>query len=186
MTPDKEGNLPPSALVPFCSYQEDSSFLGKKRPELGNITMCDKFKPTIFEGQLCYSLDIAKLDGESSKSGKANGLFLLLDPDPYQLNHGDIQVKKQHPFKLYIHTLGQFSVQKSGYFAMSSLKEMTGTKSFKQLPDKQKKCTVHKREECFTQRYLDQLENKCGCLPWALVTGQQTQQVETSNNKKSK
>ena len=62
LTPDKEGNLPPSALVPFCSYQRNSSLLGQERPELDNLTICDKFKTTILDGQLCYSLDIAKLD----------------------------------------------------------------------------------------------------------------------------
>ena len=84
LTPDFEGNLPPSALIPFCSYQGDSSILGQKRPELGNFTLCDKFESTIFEGQLCYSLDTAKYTQKPTKSGKRNGLFLLLDPTPNQ------------------------------------------------------------------------------------------------------
>ena len=86
LTPDKEGKLPPSALIPFCSYQGDSNLLGQERPELDNLTVCDKFEPTILEGQLCYSLDIAKLGKKPTKSDKSNGLFLLLDPNPYQLN----------------------------------------------------------------------------------------------------
>ena len=73
--------------------------LGQKVPELGNITMCNKFQPTILDGQLCYSLDIAKLEVGPTKSGKANGLFLLLDPVPYQLDSsnedGNIQIKKK-------------------------------------------------------------------------------------------
>ena len=142
LTPDNEGNLPPSALVPFCSYQENSSLLGMERHEIDNITMCDKFQPTIFEGQLCYSVDIAKLKGKSTKSGKTNGLFLLLDPNPYQLNSSDkddnIQSMKLPFFKVHIHTLAQFTAYGPGTFSMSGLKRMTGTKSFKQLPDKQK------------------------------------------------
>ena len=70
LTPDKDGNLPPSALVPFCSYQGDSNLLGQERPELDNLTICDKFKSTILEGQLCYSLNIAKLGKKLTKSGK--------------------------------------------------------------------------------------------------------------------
>ena len=61
LIPDKKGQLPPSALVPFCSYQGESNMLGQKRPELDNLTICDKFEPTILEGQLCYSIDVAKL-----------------------------------------------------------------------------------------------------------------------------
>ena len=61
LTPDEEGNLPPSALIPFSSYQGEFSVLGRELPELDNITVCDKFQSTILEGQLCYTLNIAKL-----------------------------------------------------------------------------------------------------------------------------
>ena len=177
LTPDKEGNLPPSALVPFCSYQGDRDLLGEKRPELGNITMCNNFQPTILEGQLCHSLDVTKVKRKTTKSGKSNGLLLLLDPNPYHLNSSNKDVN----LKLHIHTLARFTAYRPGTFAMSTLKRMTVTKSFEQLPDKQKKCLVHNREECQTRKYLDQVENNCGCHPWALVTDQQKHQVNTIN-----
>ena len=60
LTPDKEGNLPPSALIPFCSYQGKSSLLGRELPELNNMTVCDKFQSTILEGQLCTALPNAQ------------------------------------------------------------------------------------------------------------------------------
>ena len=149
------------------------------------MTMCDKFQPTIFEGQLCYSVDIAKLKGKSTKSGKTNGLFLLLDPNPYQLNSSDkddnIRSMKHPFFKVHIHTLAQFTAFGPGTFAMSALKRMTGTKSFKQLPDEQKKCVVHNREECQTQKYLDQVERNCGCHPWDLKTDWNKKQVENKS-----
>ena len=50
LTPNEKGQLPPSALVPFCSYQGDFNMLGQNRPELDNMTVCDKFEPTILEG----------------------------------------------------------------------------------------------------------------------------------------
>ena len=147
--------------------------------------MCDKFQPTIFESQLCYSVDIAKLKGKSTKSGKTNGLFLLLDPNPYHLNSSDkddnIQSMKLPFFKVHIHTLAQFTAYGPGTFSMSGLKRMTGTKSFKQLPDKQKKCVVHNREECQTQKYLDQVERNCDCHPWDLKTDWNKKQVENKS-----
>ena len=150
LTPDKEGNLPPSALVPFCSYQGESSLLGRQLPEMDNLTVCDKFQPTILEGQLCYTLDGALLKGRSAKSGKSNGLLLLLDSNPYNLNHeeesiGDPKVGGQK-FKVFIHTLAQYTTFGPGSYAMTTLKKMTGTSSFEQLPDNQKKCVVHNRE----------------------------------------
>ena len=185
MTPDKEGNLPPSALVPFCFYQEDSSLLGQSRPELDNTTICDKFQPIHLEGQLCYSLDIAKTRKKPSKSGKSNGLFLLLDPKPYELkpianSASDSGTGKS--FKLHTHTLAQYAAYGPGSYAMSVLKKMTGTESFEQLPDNQKKCLVHNREECQTRKYLDQVQRECKCTPWAFRTDQGKNQVETKLN----
>ena len=178
--PDKEGNLPPSALVPFCSYQGDNSLIGQEISQLDNLTVCDKFQPTILEGQLCYSLDIAQLGGKQAKSGKSNGLFLLLDPNPYQLNVTDKNVEENLSFKVFINTLAQYTTFGPGSYGMSALKKMTGTKSFEQLPDHQKRCLVHNREECQTEKYLDQIKRKCECVPWALQTNQGKIQVKLS------
>ena len=176
LTPDKEGNLPPSALVPFCSYQGQSSLLGKELPEMDNMAVCDKFQPTILEGQLCHTLDIAKLVDFPTKSGKTNGLRLLLDPNPYHPNQpnkntgGSKNVDQN--FKVVVHTLAQYTSFGRGSYAMSTLKKMTGTTNFKKLPDHQKKCLAHNREDCQTQKYLEQLQKECKCIPWALRINQ--------------
>ena len=178
LTPDDKGALPPSALVPFCSYQEESNILGERRPEQDNLTLCNKFEPTAFDGQLCYSLDIAKIKKKPTKSGKSNGLFLLLDPTPYQTDPvGRKESHGQESFKVYIHTLAQFTAFGSGAYAMSALKSMTGTKGFKQLPDKEKSCTVHNQEKCQSLKFLDQVKNICGCVPWPLMASNHGVQV---------
>ena len=177
LTPDKKGNLPPSALVPFCSHQGEQ--LGSQLLEMNNMTFCDKFQPTILEGQLCYTLHIAKLTGYPKKTaqlGKRNGLFLLLDPHPFRLNHTDENTagaeSGDQTFKVCIHTLAQYINFGPGSFGMSALKKMTGTESFKQLPEYQKKCLVHNREDCQTEKFLDQVQKECKCIPWALQTEQ--------------
>ena len=143
---------------------------------MNNITVCDNFKPTILEGQLCYALDITNIEEYPTRSGKSNGLFFLVDPIPYKQNRMD--GKTQHSkmddqnFKITIHTLARYTTFGHGSYAMSTLKRMTGTKSFKQLPDYQKKCLVHNRDDCQTQKYLEQLQKKCKCIPWALKTDQ--------------
>ena len=147
---DSTGELLPSALVPFCSYQRDNSILGEKRPELSQ-TICSKFKPTVLEGQLCYSLDLAKTAKKSTKAGKANGLFIMIDPSPYSQNGSDkldIEDQSTRQLKVFFHTLAQDTAYGPGTYTMSALKRMTGTESFQQLPDKQKKCSVHDRERC--------------------------------------
>ena len=145
------------------------------------MTVCDKFESTILEGQLCYSMDISKLEEKITKSGKVNGLFLLLDPNTYQLHTskksvGGSKIGNQY-FMVFIHTLAQFSTYGSGSYWMSALKKMTGTKGFKKLPDYQKKCSVHNREECQTEKYLEEIQGNCNCTPWSLQTFQRKNQV---------
>ena len=187
LIPDREGNLPPSALVPFCSFQGE--LLGQENPDLDNLTMCDLFKATILEGQLCYSLEIEKLKGKPTKSGKNNGLFLLVDPKftPKAISTDryikGIQAKDQL-FKIFIHTLSQNTQFGPGSYRMSALKKMTGTESFKELSDHQKKCRVHNIEECQTQLYLQHVMRECNCLPWAMQVGrgEGKQQVKSADN----
>ena len=143
---------------------------------MNNITVCDKFQPTILEGQLCVSLGVAELKEYPTKSGKSNGLLLLLDPKPYELIGKDGNSMGSEigspTFKVFVNTLAQYTSFGPGSYAMNSLKKMTGTKSFKQLPDRQKKCMVHDREECQTQKYLGKVQKECECLPWALQNDQ--------------
>ena len=104
LKPDIDGNLPPSALIPFCSYQEDVSLLGQKRIEMRNLILCDKFQPIILDGQMCYSLNVENYSKKRSKAGKKGGLFLLLDPSPYQMSQSarnlDEEYNEQNSFKV--------------------------------------------------------------------------------------
>ena len=90
---------------------------------MNNITVCDNFKPTILEGQLCYALDITNIGEYPTRSGKSNGLFLLLDPKPYQLNQTEkktlgSETGSGKKSKVFIHTLAQYTTFGSGSYAM--------------------------------------------------------------------
>ena len=174
LKPDTEGNLPPSALIPFCSYQGGHNLQGQRAPGPQNATYCDKFEPTFLEGQLCYSLNVTKFERKTTKTGKQRGLFLLLDPNPYPMKSNDGSVKAvrndQESFKVYIHTLAENTAFGPGAYAMHALKKMTGTPSFYLLPDSQKECQVHSRENCQTDMYSNHVKANCSCVPWALTT----------------
>ena len=169
LTQSEKGDLPPSAFVPFCSYQSDKNLLGKREPELNNLTVCDKFEPTILEGQLCYSLDIAKVGKRSTKTGKTNGLWILLDPNPFRTNVSSEMKPDDQKFKIYVHTLAQYTAFGPGEYGMSAFKSLKGTQSFKELPDNQKKCHVHNQEECETKQFLEQVLKSCNCVPWVFT-----------------
>ena len=70
--------------------------------------------------------------------------------------------------RIYLNTLSSFSDSRSGSYALSSLKKMTGTDGFLQQTDAQKKCRNEFFEDCQTQSYIYTVKKKCGCVPWAL------------------
>ena len=147
-----QDRLLPAALIPFCSYQGE--LLGK---EVDGFVACDQFQPTVLEGQRCYSLNLSKVGVSKSKAGKMNGLELVLDSN----TPGKVA-------RIYLVTLSPFTDYRNGSYAMTSLKKMTGTKSFLGLLDAEKRCQVETSGECNTQKYFQAIRSKCHCRLWAL------------------
>ena len=178
------GKNQPNALIPFCAYQ--TKMLGQRVQTLSNRSFitCSQFKPTILEGQLCYSLDVKTDVKMKSGAGKGNGLLLIIDADfTGQKENGEVARSINHEItnlnlvetstdtqvpKIYMNTLERFQTFETGSFAMSSLKKMTGTDTF--IANKNKDCSVETFEDCQARRYLEEVEKQCGCVPWALAT----------------
>ena len=154
-----ENQTMPSALIPYCTYQ--SQILGKV-PGYDYLG-CGGFQPVVFHGRLCYSLK-QRMRGETAK-GKKSGLLLMIDPGQILKNSDD---EERTSFHIYIHTLSSFSGFKAGSYALSSLKQMTGTSGFLNLPDNQKRCQVEVREDCLRLKLSHELQKQCGCIPWAI------------------
>ena len=51
---------------------------------------------------------------------------------------------------------------------MSALKRMTGTESFLGLPIKEKNCQIESFEACNIKAYVEEVQARCACVPWAL------------------
>ena len=73
---DKEGNLSPSALIPFCSF--GTEMLGVEVPNM-TFLACNIFEPTIYQGQLCYQADVEKYRRYQAVKGKMSGLMMIID-----------------------------------------------------------------------------------------------------------
>ena len=69
-----EGKLNPSAFIPFCQIGE--YYFGLKIKPF-SVPVCTGFEKIIFEGQLCYSLNIGKL--KTPKVNGRNGIKLIID-----------------------------------------------------------------------------------------------------------
>ena len=77
--------LSPSAFIPFCELAGDASLLGRRVAGF-DVPVCDKFEPTVVEGQICYRLETDRYfkqlrrEREGGDDGKEKeGLTLVLD-----------------------------------------------------------------------------------------------------------
>jgi hypothetical protein len=178
------GSLTPAALIPFCAYQTAVSPLGQNIKSNIPFPVCDKFKPILLQGQLCYSLNLSRFKIDKTKSGVNSDLLLIIDPgnanmyaDKDDAKHvKDNQAQTYSPkqltdqgtsAKIYLNTLSSFTAYTSGRYTMSVLKKMTGTENFLALPDTTKNCQIELLEECQVTRYIEEMLNKCSCVPWA-------------------
>ena len=77
---DLSKNFTPSAFIPFCSYGDNMEVVGEKIDRFP-IPVCNKFVKTTLNGQVCYSIDINKINRERQFSMDSHkiGLKLLVD-----------------------------------------------------------------------------------------------------------
>ena len=143
--------------------------------EVEGFVACDKFQPTVLEGQMCYSMDLSKMG--NSLAGKENGLTLVLDPKTFKKNESTKEVLLS---RIYLHTLSSFTDFKSGTnsYALSSLKKITGASGFLNLPTATKECQDETFESCNTRRYLEKVRLECRCLLWSLDTNEEVNQTQ--------
>ena len=173
--------MTPAALIPFCAYQTNMTLLGQSRQDFP-FTVCNKFQPSLIEGQLCYSLNLSHINNAESKSGLNNGLTLLIDQGPSAILEEEVQILggkssfmkfhsqelDQTSTKVYINTMARFTGYEAGTYNMYGLKKMTGTPSFLELPEDIKQCNIEPFEDCHARNYIEVVQKKCDCVPWAL------------------
>ena len=53
---DKNVELSPTALIPFCSFSGNFSLMGVENPNF-NVPVCKGFSPKVLNDQLCYTTD---------------------------------------------------------------------------------------------------------------------------------
>ena len=176
---DSSGSLTPAGLIPFCAYQANMNILGAVKDDL-NFTACSHFQPTVLEGQLCYSLNLTTIDTGNAKSGKGAGLVIIIDEGVQITDETQNKESNENPrdlaalgvvsdsARIYLNTLSGFTDSRAGSYALTALKKMTGTGSFLKQSDREKKCRIGTLEDCEAKRYIERVQERCSCVPWAL------------------
>ena len=182
---DTYGNMTPAALIPFCAYNSNMNITGKYITEL-SFPVCDKFRPTILDGQLCYTLNMDLVAPDTkTRPGKQHGIMIFIDSDNGRLeNNLNLNIKSpekglirlgmeqedENSARIYISTLTGFTDYRDGSYALSALKMMEGTRGFLEQSDDIKQCQMEVFEVCQAKRYLEIVERECGCVPWTLTS----------------
>ena len=74
---DNDGNLLPSAFIPYCEIGGDLSSVSTNISFFKHFPVCNIFKPKIHKNQVCYEVDI-NLYGHPIRRDK-RGLIFLMD-----------------------------------------------------------------------------------------------------------
>ena len=186
---NSRGELTPSALIPFCAYNGDMNITGQYIPGL-DIPICNKFRPTILDGQLCYAIDMKDVLKEKvTRPGRGFGLMLAIEQKVKKskegshnfepsLQQGRLYTKIDIPefsSSIHLNNLVKYTDSRAGLYKMSVLKKMTGTEGFLGLADATKGCHIEDQAECERRKYVEEVETSCGCLPWSLAPALSTE-----------
>ena len=149
-----------------------------------DFPVCNAFKPTILDAEVCYALDFKDLileGGVVSKAGRGEGLLLAIDngisieplhdKDKIEFKKDFIRTKLKKTgtrARFQIMTLHRQEDSRPGMYMMKDLKQMVGTENFLAMPDDLKKCQIEPKEECRSRRYVQEVQSKCNCVPWSL------------------
>ena len=150
----------------------------------GDLPICTHFQPTQMRGQLCYSINSTSLAGLQSQTGVDNSLVFFLDlsgmggrrPTKKKYNPedkhtieklvlGDTKTKQREP-TIHIGTMTRFKDYNTGVFKMSALKTISGSESFKALPQNMRECDLELFEDCYNRGVMEDVQKQCGCIPW--------------------
>ena len=76
---DMEGNLSPSALIPFCEFGGNMSIMGTKIDQF-EVPVCNSFHAKVLNDQLCYEVDLNKYSNHEHVEQELKlGFYFLMD-----------------------------------------------------------------------------------------------------------
>ena len=199
MHPIMNGQVMPSAFIPFCSYATNVA----KSYHSSGFPACNSFKPVVIEGEQCFQMVLDK--NEETKSGKDGGIIILLDTNndrsvnPMLQNlikrHSTDNETRTHVHKnpenqiqtqiklfakmilkgkdsgsqIYIQTLQGFTSFEAGNYVIRNVKKMTVTSNFLGMKSNVTNCHTEQIEECRMRSFIETVTADCKCAPLALA-----------------
>ena len=124
------------------------------------------------------------MDGVETRPRTGYSLQVLLDPEPatpdanFELlidddHHSDMIEDGDHPemgmhADIYIPTLSKLRMEAVGTFSLSDIKQMVASEKFLAKDDSEKGCSKTTFEDCQSERFLENVQETCKCVPWQI------------------
>ena len=124
------------------------------------------------------------MDGVQTLPRTGYSLHVLTDPEPatpdakFELlleddHHSDMIDDGDHlevgiHADIYLPTLSKLKTEAVGTFSLSDIKQMTASEKFLSKKDADKGCSEVAFEDCQSQRFLENVQKTCNCIPWQL------------------
>ena len=178
---DNELGIYPSSFIPFCQFGR--KFLGRKMENFSR-PVCNIFKPTKVENQVCYSVNISSLENVPKiVKGMSSRLLLLLDYNEERSSSTASNTKKntkllknieivpfssreEYTAKIHLDFLEPYTGYGGGKYIMSAVKEMDTTRDFNTFTEDIKNCQNEQTiEQCAQEMLRMQEASLCNCSP---------------------
>ena len=104
---DTDGQLSPTALIPFCSVSNDYSAMGVKLQNF-DVPVCTAFRPKYFNDQLCYSVDLNQIKETTKIKNKISFSFFIDFNEDRQISD-TFQEQQETKDIVYIESIGNKS-----------------------------------------------------------------------------
>ena len=197
---NEAGQLSPSAFIPFCSFGEEMNAMGIQIDNF-NVPVCNSFKAIIHNDQLCYQIDLEKYKkAEMLNKQLKHGLVIILDEnkdrqflkEDRKMSGGRnlFSPEEENSIQIHLDTISKLkfllpcqkatiliedsvTLSGEGEYNLNILNQIEVTESFLGLPEEVRSCqNVESYINCTTRHLLQNMREKCGCLPLALTKDQ--------------
>ena len=106
---EKDGQMSPTALIPFCEFAGNMSVMGVKIDQF-DVPVCNSFRPKIIRDQLCYTVDPSKYKDKITLEQELSlALFINYNEDK------EIVLEKRETIPeddtIMIETIGRYIIQ---------------------------------------------------------------------------
>ena len=90
---DQEGELSPTALIPFCEFNGNMSVMGVKIDQF-DVPVCNSFRPKMIRDQLCYTVDPNEYKHKIDSTGEPSLSFFIHYNEDRQMEDTDSTEKQ--------------------------------------------------------------------------------------------